>query len=94
MPAVIMNETSHHHCVSNSATSRNKYALHILGHQICKYSWAGKKCLHIYIPQVSSDPIHFLQKNNQKTGIILYIYLFFVILFIINRLRNTKKVDV
>ncbi len=60
------------------------------------------KEIHIYIPWVSSDPIHFLQKINQKTGILLYftifLYLYFsnflVILFIMNRLRNTKKVAV
>ncbi len=60
MPAVIMSETSRRHCVSNSATSRNKDALHILSHQICKYSCAGKIYLHIYIHRV---PIHFYKKN-------------------------------
>ncbi len=54
MPAVIMSKTSRH-CVSNSATSRNKDALHVLSHRICKYSCAGKIYLHIYIPRVSSD---------------------------------------
>uniref|UniRef100_A0A672M0V7 AIG1-type G domain-containing protein n=1 Tax=Sinocyclocheilus grahami TaxID=75366 RepID=A0A672M0V7_SINGR len=43
-----MSETSHHHCVSNSAISRNKDALHILSHQICKYSSQvnDMKCLN------------------------------------------------
>ncbi len=90
-----MSETSRHHCVSNSATLRKKDALHILSHQICKYSCAEKKYLHIYIPRVSSDPKHFLQKIHQKTGNLLYFTIFFLlILFIMNRLRNTKKVDV
>ncbi len=81
MPAVILSETSRHHCVSNSATSRNKDALHVL----------SQIYLHIYISLVSSRP---LPKINQKTGTLLYLYIFFVILFIINRLRNTKTVDV
>uniref|UniRef100_A0A671T9R7 Metalloendopeptidase n=1 Tax=Sinocyclocheilus anshuiensis TaxID=1608454 RepID=A0A671T9R7_9TELE len=63
MPAVIMSETSRHHCVSKSATLKKKDALHKLSHQICKYSSAGKKNVHIFIPRVCSDPIHFLQKN-------------------------------
>ncbi len=46
-------------CVSNSAILRNKDVLHInTSHQICKYGCAGKTYLHIYIPRVSSDPIH------------------------------------
>ncbi len=48
MPAVIMSETSHHHYVSNSATSRNKDTLHILSHQICKYSRTGKILTHLH----------------------------------------------
>ncbi len=59
-----MSETLRHHCVSNSATLRKKDALpHIeSSDRLCKYSCAGKIYLHIYIPRVSSDPIHFLQK--------------------------------
>ncbi len=71
MPAVIMSETSSH-CLSNSATFRNKGELHILSHQIFKYCCAGKIYLRIYITRVSSDPIHFLQKNNPKTDILFF----------------------
>ncbi len=46
-----------------SAISRNKDVLHILSHQICKYGCAGKTYLHIYIPRVSSDPIHQWYSN-------------------------------
>ncbi len=60
-----MSETSRHHYVSNSATSRKKDALpHIeSSDRLCKYSCAWKIYLYIYIPRVSSEPIHFLQKN-------------------------------
>ncbi len=42
MSAGIISETSPHHCVSNGATLRKEYALHVLSHQICKYSLAEK----------------------------------------------------
>ncbi len=81
-----MSETSRHHCVSNSATSRKKDALHILSHEICKYVCAGKKYLHIYISRKKN------QSENRHSFI--FYYFFLVILFIMNRLRNTKKFDV
>ncbi len=36
----------------------------------------AKKTKHIYIPRISSDPLHFLQKLIQKTGILLYLQFF------------------
>ncbi len=65
MPAVILSETSRRHCVSNSATSRNKELVHIESSDMYEYSCAGKINLHINMPRVSSDPIHFLQKKEK-----------------------------
>ncbi len=76
MPTVIMSETSRHHCLSNSATSRDKGELHILSQQY----------LNIVVQETFTYTIThlgslatlytFLQKNNQKTDIILNVITF------------------
>ncbi len=87
MPAVIMSETSCHHCLSNSAL-RNKGELDLLSHQIFNYCCAGKYTYTItYLGLLVTL---FLQKIIRKQT---FLYIFFL-LFIINRLRDTKKVDV
>ncbi len=92
MSAGIISETSPHHCVSNGATLRKEYALHVLSHQICKYSLAAKNT-YTYLGCLANLYTFFNLKNYQKPGILLYLtILFIVILFLKNRLRNTKKV--
>ncbi len=65
-----------------------------ISHQICRNTAARKIYLHINIPRVSSA----LQKNYntkiknnyQKTGILLYFIIVFVVLFIMLILRNSQ----
>ncbi len=76
MPAVIMSETPRHHCVSNSATSRKKDALHVLSHPICNYSCAEKNTYTFTYLGSLATLYTFYQKNDQKTGILLYFNIF------------------
>ncbi len=104
-----MSETSRHHCVSNSATSRKQYALHLLSRYVNIVA-QKKKYLHIYIPWVSSEHIHLIYIyiyiyiymcvcvcvciSENWHSFIFYYFFFLVILLIMNRLRNATKVDV
>ncbi len=94
MPAVIMSETPRHHCVSNSATSRKKDALHVLSHPICNYSCAEKNTYTFTYLGSLATLYTFYQKMIRKQAFFYILIFFLVILFIMNRLRNTKKVDV
>ncbi len=65
-----------------------------ISHQIYRNIDARKIYLHINIPRVSR---HFkknyntkIKKNYQKTGILLYCIIVFVVLFIMLILRNSK----
>ncbi len=75
MPVVIMSETSHRHCVSNSATSRNKDALHLLSHQICIV--AQEKYTYTFTYIRSLGTLYTFYKYKIKTGILLYCIFFF-----------------
>ncbi len=71
MPAEIMNKTSHPHCVSNNATLRNKNALHVLSHQICKYSCAEEKNTYTFTYLGSLVTLYTFDKNKSKFDIIV-----------------------
>ncbi len=49
-----------------------KDALHILSHQICKYSCAEKNTYTFTYLGSLATLYTFYKKNNQKTGILLY----------------------
>ncbi len=58
-----MSETSRHDCVSNSATSRNKDALHILSHQRYVNIVVQEKIRNTFIYLGSLATLHTFYKN-------------------------------
>ncbi len=72
MPVVIMSKTSHHLCVLNSATLRNKGELHLLSNQIFNYCCTDKYSSTITYLRSLVTLYTFYKKQNRHYFMILF----------------------